>query len=98
MRSVFLTMSAFVLLTPLSVADAQEWSGGAMDPVAVSNPMAVQAASEAQARRLRGRQSRASRATRTAQTCGNVPRARERLGADNPRVQRLAQLCRQAGY
>ena len=98
MRSVFLTMSALVLFTPLSAADAQEWSGGAMDSVAVSNPMAVQAASEAQARHFSGRHSRVNGATRTAQTCGNVPRVRERLGADNPRVQRLAQLCRQAGY
>jgi len=44
------------------------------------------------------RDRRGPRASRTAQTCANVPRVRARLGANDPRVQRLAYLCKKAGY
>jgi len=38
------------------------------------------------------------RAVRAAQTCANLPKARARLGADNPNIQGLERACRQAGF
>lgn len=52
--------------------------------------------SSRQSVRRQGRQRVSS--NRTAQTCANVPAARARHGANNPKVRKLAQLCRQAGY
>lgn len=81
-----------VVATPLT---AQDWSGGAMDPAAVSAPMAVQAASEAQAHARAGK-AKGSPA-RSRQICG---KARDRMaaGEDDPKLPRLLALCRKGGY
>lgn len=74
---------------------AQDWSGGAMDPAAVSAPMAVQAASAAHAHR-RGGKAKGSPA-RSRQICLD---ARERMaaGENDPKLPRLLALCRKGGY
>ncbi|WP_341207390.1 hypothetical protein [uncultured Sphingomonas sp.] len=78
--------------TPLA---AQEWSGGAMDPAAVSAPMAVQAASAAQAHHRTGK-AKGSPA-RSRQICANA-RDRMAAGEDDPNLPRLLALCRKGGY
>ncbi|PAX06974.1 hypothetical protein [Sphingomonas lenta] len=72
---------------------------GPVNPVDYTGAMAAQSAANAQARRPSDRTSaRRSSASRTARTCANVPAVRARLGADDPKVQELARLCRRAGY
>lgn len=71
---------------------------GPVNPVDYTPAMGMHAAVEAQAQRLANRRGHARTATsRTAQTCANAARMRAR-GSGDPRLVRLRQLCRQAGY
>jgi len=85
-------VGGLAVATPLA---AQDWSGGAMDPAAVSAPMAVQAASAAQAHRRAG-QAKGS-PTRSRQIC-SAARDRQAAGDGDPKLPRLLALCRKGGY
>lgn len=85
-------VGGLAVATPLA---AQDWSGGAIDPAAVSVPMAVQAASAAQAHPRAGKEKGSP--ARSRQICG---KARDRMvaGDGDPKLPRLLALCRKGGY
>lgn len=87
-----MSAGGLAVATPLA---AQDWSGGAMDPAAVSAPMAVQAASAAQAHRRGGKA--AGSPARSRQICATA-RDRMAAGEDDPKLPRLLALCRKGGY
>ena len=79
-------------------AAAQDWSGGAMNPAAVSGPMATQAAAEAQARRRTDTPRKVTGSpARSRRICADA-RAKVAAGDGTRRLSRLLALCAKGGY
>lgn len=95
---VFLAFSALLLTAPS--ASAQDMPG-AVDLPTLAHGQVVSAAVRAQGRSVARRGHRGSRMTeeqRAAANCVTIPSLRKRYAAQNPDIQRLAQMCGQAGY
>jgi hypothetical protein len=92
--SVFSTM--IMIAAPAAAQDSDvlgpvnpaEWVGGHTMPMAI----------DAQVRENRRAATRRNRVVSDRQTCREIPIYRAKLGASNPKIIRLTELCRRAGY
>ncbi len=92
--TTFATMIA--LAVPATMQDSEvlgsvnpaEWVGGHTMPMAI----------DAQVRANRRKATRQDRVVSDRQTCREVPLYRAKLGASDPKIIRLTELCRRAGY
>lgn len=93
LKQLVITAIAIASIAPAASAqsDLSTW-GGAMIQSGQASTMAY-----ANSRGHRDERVRATRSNRTAQTCANAARMHAR-GSSDPKLVRLRQLCRQAGY
>ncbi len=93
MRLAFI---AFAIGLPLT-ASAQD-VGPALDMGQLTGTLAQDHVRWSESQRAGGGTSPRARSARQASACGNLPNFRSQYGANHPKVVRLAQLCRRAGY
>lgn len=91
-----LALIPLAIMAPLAAA-AQD-VGPALDMGQLTGTLAQDHVRWSESRRAGAKTSPQARSARQAAACGNLPTFRGQYGADHPKVVRLAQLCRRAGY
>ena len=89
MSRFILTLAAATVVAPPAMAQ--------MNPAAIGGGLVMPSAINAQAKQAARRHGSES-GMNAQEYCADVPNRRRRLGAHDPKVDKLASLCREAGY